>query len=315
MANKGVKNSILSLSPKIELFVRKLYKNNVKFLAKFNKNKVQVSQLTDFEKISTALKTLGVSEGRILVLHSSYEVLEGTGLSPLQVIDKLISLIGDNGTLVMNSARRFPEEVKHLNDLDKDYGDEVVTYNVKKSRVWTGTLPFFMLRHKDALISKFPINPVVAIGKQAKEMVKDNLTDLGTSCGINSAWKYCVDNDAIVVGIGIDLTHSLTIIHVAEDMMGDKWPIPNWYRKRKFKIIDVDGTEILTTVKERRPIWGSRYFAERTLCKDLLNEGILKSLTVDGVLIEAVDSKVLIEYLNSKNETGYPYFGIKKFIK
>ena len=36
---------------------------------------------------------------------------------------------------------------------------------------------------------------------------------LESSCGSNSGWKFCSDNKAIVVGFGINLVHSATIMH------------------------------------------------------------------------------------------------------
>jgi aminoglycoside 3-N-acetyltransferase len=312
MANTGIKNKILSLSPYLELFIRKIYWSNRVLISKLNKSKPIFNQLTDFDKIKMQLQSFGVKKEDILVFHGSYEALENTGNSPKKIIDELLDLVGDKGTLVMNSSRIFPEEKLQGNYLTSNYSNQIVNYNVQKSRVWTGVLPFFMLKHKEAKISRFPINPIVAIGYHAEKMIENNInTPLNSSCGENSSWKYCVDNNAVIVGVGTDLTHSLTIMHVAEEIMGIKWPVKNWYRERKFRVIDNDFDEIVT-VKERRPKWGTLHFAERTLCKDLENSGILKSTIIDGVLVEYINSKELITFLNSKNENGYPYFNLKQ---
>lgn len=311
MANSGLKNYIFSLSPYIEIFFRALYWKNISFFVKFKSNKKNKTPLKDFDKVMDLLKNSGVLEGDILVLHSSFQALEQTKLTPNEVIDRLLCLVGNKGTLVMNSARKFVEDGKYLNYLTHNYNEKATIYNTKKSRVQTGVLPSFMLRHPKAVISRFPLNPIVAIGYKSQKMMENNLIDFATACGKNSAWKFCVDNDAIVVGIGVDLTHSLTIMHVAEDVLDDKWPIKDWYRERTFKVID-DGFEEKIKVRERRPEWGTLHFAERTLCKDLLNKGILKTIVLDGVLIEVIRAKELIDFLNSKNATGYPYYNVKK---
>ncbi|UFH46682.1 AAC(3) family N-acetyltransferase [Flavobacterium galactosidilyticum] len=311
MANSGIKNKILSLSPYIELLIRRIYWNNKRLVSRFKGNSIHISKLKDFNKIKNQLIDFGVKKGDILVLHGTYESIEGTGKSPNAIIEELLDLLGDQGTLVMNSARIFPEEKKMIN-LEGSHPNQIVKYDVHKSRVWTGVLPFFMLKHKNSKISRFPINPVVAIGRYAEEMIAKNISgELNSSCGVNSSWKFCVDNNAVVVGLGNDLTHSLTIMHVAEEVMGDNWPISNWYSERKFRVIDKSFDEIVK-VKERKPKWGKLHFAERTLCKDLIAANILKTVTIDGVLLEFLKSKELIDFLNSKNDKGYPYFNVKK---
>ncbi|OHT44639.1 AAC(3) family N-acetyltransferase [Flavobacterium tructae] len=313
MGNQSVVNKILSLSPYVELFVRKIYWNNIKLSSNLKKRSIQQSvELKDFNKVKRQLTDFGLNKGDILILHGSYEAIEKTGKTPNNIIDELLELVGDEGTLAMNAARVFPEEKSKDNYIDADYANQIVTYNVRKSRVWTGVLPFCMLRYKESKVSRFPINPMVAIGKYASQMMEENISgELNSSCGVNSSWKFCADRNAVIVGLGTDLTHSLTIMHVAEEIMGENWPVDDWYRERTFNVIDNDFEEIVK-VKERKPKWGTLHFAERTLCKDLLKIGILKTTIIDGVLVEFLKSKELIEFLNSKNRNGYPYFNVKK---
>lgn len=312
MANTGLKNKILSLSPFIEIIIRNFYWTHKSIFSRLNSNRLNSNRLISFEKIIMKLKDFGLKKGDILLLHSSYEQLENTGKTPQNIIDDFIDLIGDEGTLVMNSSRIYPEEKKKGDYLNAEYNNEIVTYDIKKSKVWTGVLPFVMLKDKRSKISKFPINPVVAIGKLADKMIEKNISEENDyPCGINSSWKFCVDNNALIIGLGVDLTHSLTIMHVAEDIMGENWPIKNWYRNRKFRIIDSENNfDKIINVKERNPKWGALHFAERTLCKDLLNAGILKTAIIDGVIVEAIRANELIYFLNSKNKGGYPYFNV-----
>lgn len=314
MANTGLINKIFSISPYIEILFRKIYWNNIDFFAKYNAKKLKndhiKTKLTDFDKITKYLNEEGLGTGQIMIVHSSYESLENTKLNPNQVIQKLLDFVGEEGTLAMNSARKFKEEKDVTYTLKENYSGITCTYDLKKTKVWTGVLPFYMVRNPKAEISEFPINPMVAIGKKAKEMMKHNL-NCNMAAGIGSSWNYCVENNAVIVGIGIDLTHSLTIIHVAEDANVHNWPIKNWYRNRNFLIINgAEKKEI--TVKERNPKWGTMHFAERSLCKDLIKNGILVCTTIDGVQVEYVYAKKLIDFLYSKNGSGYPYFGISK---
>ena len=308
MANNSFLNKLLAIHPIVEILVRKIYWLNFNFFSNFKKSNSKNFELKSFEKIKSQLLKFGLIEGDILVLHSSFDCLHNTLKSPTNIINELLLLVGDKGTLVMNASRSFPEDKKNKDYLWTEYNNDVVVYDVKKSRVWTGVLPHTMVKDKRSIISRFPINPIVAIGFKSLDITENN-TIGKFPCGLNSSWKYCVDHDALIVGIGVDLTHSLTIIHVAEDVLGLNWPIKNWYRDRKFRVIDAENNfDKILDIKERHPKWGTLHFAERTLCKDLLKVGILKTELIDGVLVESLRAKDLIEFLNQKNQNGYPYF-------
>jgi aminoglycoside 3-N-acetyltransferase len=98
---------------------------------------------------------------------------------------------------------------------------------------------------------------------------------------------------------------------VAEDILDNSWPIKSWYRKKKFLIKD-GGFSREFELRERKPKWGALHFAERTLCKDLLSSGLMKSTVIDDVIVEIVKASELIDFLNSKNENGYPYFWTRR---
>ena len=140
------------------------------------------NELYDFNKIIEKLESIGVKDGSILVIHSSYESLINCSLKPLEIINKLIKLIGEEGTLVMNSARV----------LKKNKDNNRLTYNIQKSKVWTGVLPHVMIKDKRSEISEFPFNPIVAIGKDAKRITSTvfNENNLESSCGPNSVIIY-----------------------------------------------------------------------------------------------------------------------------
>src|SRR5690606_3050777 len=200
---------------------------------------------------------------------------------------------------------------KNKYDLNKD----IFTYDVKKSKVWTGIIPKLMMERKEAVTSRFPLNSITAIGSEATKMMeKELLEERPAPNGVNSSWKYCTDKNAWVVSLGTDLTHSLTIIHTVEDVKKDEWPVKNWYREVAFEIIDED-FKTTKTVLERHPRWGTMHFGERKLCSDLIENNIMTTKYIDGVLIESLRAKPLYDFMNSKNEKGYPYFWLNKHLK
>lgn len=310
MGNENKLHKLMALSPHIEMIVRRIYWNKclnkyLKFFKSLN-SKQKTSQTfkeINLNEIKTYLLELGIKKGDIVIIHSSYKPFELARISPQALIKMICEVIGQEGTLAMPVIRRYS---KIFTDSIGNY----YVYNLKKSRVWTGMIPFTLMRMKNSVTSQFPINTLTAVGKDAKEMMKNNLVgELPTANGENSSWKYCLDRNAWCISIGTDLTHSLTMLHTAEDLKKDTWPIQNWYVKKRFKIID-DNLEIIQTVLEKNIKWGRFHFGERTLAKDLLKNKIMTSKKVEDILIESLRSKDLIDFLNSKNHVGYPYFWV-----
>jgi aminoglycoside 3-N-acetyltransferase len=215
----------------------------------------------------------------------------------------------------MPVIRRYKEQPKKGREyLDCNMDNIVCTYNVQKTVVTTGYLPYYLMMHEKSVTSRHPLNPMTAVGPLAAPMMEHNLEgDKPSPHGPNSSWKYCLDHDALVVGLGVDLSHFLTITHVAEESFLD-WPVKNWYRERKFKIIDKE-FETNIVVKERKPEWGTLYCAERNLRKQLLKENILHIEKVDTIDVSFVDAQLYIKYLKSNTlKKGFPYIIARKHI-
>lgn len=318
MANDTILKKLMGVHPSIEMVVRRIYRSSIFkdiLVSKAKRKKQQIIESADFKKILEYLELSGIKKGDIVIVHSAYGALKRTGLTPVEIVDGLGSLVGTEGTLAMPVIRKYPESPKEEKALTTSVENILFTYDVQESKVWTGIIPKTLMLKKGACTSRFPLNTLTAIGADAKEMMANNLEgELPTPNGINSAWKFCADRNAWVISIGTDLTHSLTMIHTAEDIKKFDWPIKEWYRKKKFRIIDKDFT-CEKIVLERHPRWGMLHFGERKLSRDLISKGIMKTGVVDGVLIEILRSKELIDFLNGKNYNGYPYFWVNKYLK
>jgi len=317
MPNRSRLNKLMGSSHHIEMIIRRLYRSAIfsGSLKKINKKKRKtVIDKIDFNKIIDHLKSIGIKKGDTIIVHSAYSPLKGAGLSPEQIVNSLKDLVGDEGTLVMPVIRKYPESPSEDNALTASIDKIKFTYDVKKSKVWTGIIPKTLMNKDQAKTSRFPLNTVTALGPEADNIIKDNLNgDLPTPNGNNSSWKYLTDINAWVISIGTDLTHSLTMIHTAEDVKKEKWPINGWYRKKHFTIIDGDFRQE-KTVLERHPKWGMLHFGERKLCNDLISEKVMTTSEVEGVIVESLKSMELYNFLNNKNGKGYPYFWVSKFL-
>lgn len=316
MANTSFKNKILSLSPHVEMLVRHIYWKNVSLFSRLLISKPSKSVKPefddlDYDEIAVFLRSTGVTKGSLLVVHSAYSSLKGRGKNPNEILDFFIDIIGDKGTLAMPAMPEFSNAVPTNKYLTSDaHETEIFEYDPKKSGVTTGVLPLMLTKRVNAIRSSFPINTMAALGPLSEELFRDEFNlPSPLACGIGSSWKKCLDNDALIIGFGTDLTHSLTSIHIAEDSWEDAWPVNNWYLEKTFRIINGDISKTMT-LRERAPKWGPLHFGERTLCKDLLDAGILKSRTFKGVEVEVIRAKKLNDFLldQQQKKKGYPYY-------
>lgn len=317
MANQGALQKIMGVSSSIEMIVRRVYWNKTisKFMGSksYRKNTLSYSKI-NFNNVIEHLRQSGIQNGDILIVHSAFGPLKSSGLSPDEIIDKLIDLVGSSGTLCMPVIRKYSEHDMIDSSNDQFATQKITKYNTRTSKVWTGILPRTLMRRDQAVISRFPLNTLCALGHEAEAMMQNELNDeLPAPNGVGSAWKYCTDHNAWVISIGTDLTHSLTMIHTAEDVLKSGWPVKDWYNERVFEITD-DHHKIIKTVLERDRRWGMLHFGERKLSRDLLKDNILASNRIDGLLVEHLESRSLFEYLNEKNSSGYPYFWLNRFL-
>ena len=294
--------------------MRKLYWKNVNRLGKYNPHKTQKSSSNnscqvDFELVLNWLRQRGIGKGDILIVHSGYAELEKTGLSPDEVIDRLLELIGPEGTLVMPVIRRYKDLEKAQME-GKDLTSMSFKYKVKKSLVISGMLPFTLMQREGAVISHHPFNPMCAWGPHASDMMKNNLVgEFPSPHGPNSCWKYCYDHGAKVCSIGIDIEHHNTMLHIAEEAFGDwRWSDEDWYEHIKFEIIDENNECKEVIVSNRKDDWGKGYTVEGM--KALMNHAadVYEARTFEGECAkENVGSRKVMEKLGMTYDHSSSY--------
>ena len=317
MSIRNIYEKLASTSPYVEILLRKLYWKNVNLLCRLNPHNsngvsaVPSMKHVDFGDVIDWYNSKGICEGDLLIVHSSLEGLNSTGLKPDEIIDRLLELVGPSGTLAMPVIRHYKEDPPVSEYMKSDLEAIHCTYDVKRTPVNSGFLPFRMMRRKDAVISHHPYNTLCAIGPLAKEMMEHNLDgEFPSPHGPNSAWRFAYDHNAKVVSLGVDIEHHNTIVHVADESFGDwKWTDEEWYDRRKFTIIDENKNAIEKTVSVRKQKWGLFHFTDIRLNRDLKKLGIMKVDKIGGeVEVGYVDVQRFIPYLRSRKDEGYPYY-------
>jgi len=306
-------NNIMEKSPYLEVLIRNIYWRIPLLVSNVNKSKkTQKSNVASISsrQLITHFADSDIEKGDMVIIHSAFKSLKADNESPEIIIQKLLSHIGKNGTLAMPAIPYFSDALKITERMTVDVSNLILNYDPINTPTWTGALPNTLMRHPRAIRSLHPLNTMVAIGHEAEDMMADNLSgDRPLPCGLNSSWYYCYKRNAKIIAVGADLAHSLTMIHVAEDIMDENWVVSNWYRERKFNLVsttDKNKGEIII-VRERHPKWAMHY-AERTLSKDLIKKGLTIKKNIEGVNIEIISARPLVDYLMSRNKSGYPYY-------
>lgn len=226
-----------------------------------------------WKKVRKQILDYPIHKGDILLVHSSMDGLAQSGVSPKEVLDFLLELVGQEGTLVFAA---YPKCGAYQGK------DEILYYHPKKTLAWTGMLPNVFCRYPDVIRSEFPYNSLAAKGRYAKEMMKDNLLDDTSQAG-HSAWQFCIDHHAKILYLGVSAALSCTMMNYPEDALGSEWYVKDWYHTQKYAIQHADQV-IFKETRERDPDWYRFYtmfYSEYWMVK----HGFLVKNEPDGIYV------------------------------
>ena len=302
-------NKLALQSPRIEVLLRKLYWQHVSLLKKYSTNKtnrVHRTEFVDFEEIVDFLKGCGIGKGDLVIMHSSYGNLKPTSLDNYGIVNRLLDLVGKEGTLAAPVIRLYKEEQKmtYKEMMDDGLAKVKCEYDVDKTPISSGVLAITLKEHEESVTSLFPLNPLTAVGKYAKEMMANNIEgDCPSAHGSNSCWKFCADHNAYVIYLGIDFGHHITMQQVFTEAFPENTP-KNFFVKREFKLVH-DGKAQDIIVKERRRAF-TTVLPEMNVRKDIVKSGIVKMTKIHGIPVSVFRSKDLLEFYGTKRKY-YPY--------
>lgn len=308
----SVINKIFELFPSFEVLARKIYWSSDYLVAKKSTKKSKKVRTPNNCKIEDLEKFIDLyvkNSCSSIVIHSSYGDIKRNfrkDIKPSEIIQSLIRVLGAEKTICFPTHPQYIEEKHDVSYMKDEKIEYISMYNPSISKAWTGVLPNEFLKIDKVVRSLHPINSMAAIGPRANYYMENNISgEKPTACGINSSWKKLNDDGGFILGLGVDLVHSLTMIHVAEDTNDNKYSREKWYRERKFNIVEGDESKLLV-VLERKPRW-ALYYTERKFKRDLLKNNIIKKFKINEFCIEYIEnSKTLIDFINLQ-KNRYPY--------
>lgn len=201
-----IKKIIFKLLP-VETFIvlRGHYRNFQKAIHK---------PLTEKEFKNLLSNQFKIKPGAVLFIHSSVGSLN-IEFSVIRMFNILKEMVGEEGTLV------FP--AWHFTYRAEEYLRKNLIFDVKRSPSALGLLSEIARRHPDAKRSVHPLNSIVAIGKNAIDIVEEH-GDSIYPCDEKSPYYKIMKYNGIIMGLGVN-TDFLSFVHCPEDVMKGQFPV------------------------------------------------------------------------------------------
>jgi aminoglycoside 3-N-acetyltransferase len=206
-------------------------------------------------QIIEQLNEIGLKNGDVVMLHSSLSKIGYVEGGAQKVIDSILKVIGNEGTLVMPA---FPAI-----GFNYDYLMTNPVFDILNTPSKMGIITEVFRNMKQVKRSLHPTDSVCALGKQADYLIKDHYNQ-STPYNQNSPFYRLCELKAKIILIGVDL-NSLTNFHTLEDAVPDfVYPV---YHQTLFdtQLIDESGKALIMKTKVHNPV-----FSKKRKCNDFI---------------------------------------------
>jgi len=156
--------------------------------------------------LMTDFTSLGLKSGDIVLLHSSLKSIGWVDGGADTVIDALLDVLGEEGTLLV-PALTGKREDSPLNP---------PVFDVLNSPCWTGTIPETLRKRQDARRSLHPTHSVSAVGAKKYEIAKGHEFS-SSPCDDTSPYYKNAIMGGFILFIGV-AQESNTTIHMCEEL-------------------------------------------------------------------------------------------------
>ncbi len=184
-----------------------------------------------YDMLIEGFKNIGLNKGDSVMAHSSLKAFGYVEGGADTIIDALIEVIGEQGTIIMPTFT-----LSFMNA-------QAPVFDVKNSPSEVGKITEIFRTRNNVYRSKHITHSVAIWGKDAKYIAS---LPSGTAWGDDSPFKWLLDKDGYILMLGTDYK-TCTLIHKAEEDL----QVPYRYMKTypSSKIILEDGTIIDNTTK------------------------------------------------------------------
>lgn len=276
------------------------------------------AQVADRAELKKFLQSIGVTEGALVMAHTSTLGLTltegaivpakapGVFTTATQLVDDLMELVGTTGTLVMPTHAIYQSA--------NDYGlaadpAKPIKYDPATTPCGVGLANELFRRRKGVQRSLYPFNMVAAYGPLTEELLRNNLNETKPlPHGVYSPYYRLCQKNALVVSIGPSLGDCMTLVHAAEDARDEDWPVKDFFEEKQY-LVRIEGRDQPVVVRHQRVEYSMYCRCRQKSIRDLVEDGIIHQGMVGTVRVEWAHAREVFDYLMSKNRVRpYPFY-------
>jgi len=221
----------------------------------------KVDLINDFQN-------MGISAGMNIMIHASLSKIGWVIGGAPTVVDALIDLIGERGTIAMPAATPYCLHPSDWNDhkINENWIPKIAkhlpVFNKYTTPTTMGVIPETFRNWPGTLRSDHPISSVCARGKIAAEIIKEHRLELSES--VHTPYEKMYESDFYILLLGVGFNRC-TMLHFAESKSKNprftqsRYPVIRSNKKQWIKVVDMAndnsthfpkiGKEILLTKK------------------------------------------------------------------
>jgi len=254
------------------------------------------------DELACALDSLRIFPSDTVMVHSSAAAAKSWGWEAKKLIDFLVDYLGTEGTLAMPAHPKLREQ------------DGRLVYQVRRSPSTVGTLTEIFRRYPGVIRSTCPFSAAAALGRQAEFLTSEHGKSFAPH-DEHSPYARLAEINGKCLCIGTDLDR-MTILHVAEDVLRDEWPIPDFYEPWE-ATVRLSESEQRLTVHRRRP-WLWWYLNLQRWQRQMFDQQLARRACVGRIPLYAADARPTIDWMVSqarRGDTIYPLAGYNRWLK
>lgn len=158
------------------------------------------------------MTNLGMKKGSVVCIHASMMEFYNYKGTAQELIDKIMEILGSEGTLIMPSYPYIPPNEKDTFIFDPHNEPTTAGFLAETFRKYPGVKRSNNVQHS-----------VCAIGKYANYLIKDHTKCL--DCwDLNSPWSRMCELDALIFDMGLGNNYLSTICHCVESRLANSFP-------------------------------------------------------------------------------------------
>lgn len=241
------------------------------------------------EDLTNKMCDMGMKEGSVVFIHSAMtEFYNFTGTAE-ELIEKIMSIIGDEGTLMMPA---YPKNKSKLYQLALENSDNIV-FDINTTPSGAGYLTEVFRTYPGVKRSVNLQHAVCAYGKLADYFVSEHHLSKIAWDEYSPYYKMTLQN-CLIFSLGLEpYLRNVTMIHCVETVFRDKYLyFSSFFGKEiKYKFVDSNNNEGVQELMI--PIKGG--VRSKSIIKKHFNSDCFKRTKISNLLIEVIDSKYMFE--------------------